>query len=163
MVRSLAEGAGGELLIESTMGAGTRVRLRLPVAAGKHPVRNGPFACVEVKEPRVAALARSLLMSQGFRVGECDGEPDGVRLWVTDASSTTPEAVSRVIAGSEPPLVVVIGVVAGHTFPGAPQVLTRPHGEPISALRRVLTDAANAAWDGDRSSLKPPFRGARVD
>ncbi|MGD9693223.1 MAG: sensor histidine kinase [Phycisphaerales bacterium] len=101
LVKGVATSAGGEALIESERGRGTRVCLVLPAAEERGSLRDrvgsvrerGVVVAVSLSDRRAAAYAGAMLAGAGFHVvSASDGEPGDAGVWLTDA---TEEALAR--------------------------------------------------------------------
>lgn len=86
LVHKVAARVGGRVEIDSEIGKGTTVTMRLPAATAVlvQPVR---LAVITVADARVGTLVRHVLEAAGVEVASGDQNPIAADLWVSDAAA----------------------------------------------------------------------------
>jgi hypothetical protein len=110
LVRGVVERAGGTVDIDSRVGLGTTIRLRMPVA--KDPEEEiGPSAWVQMTDGRAASIVRAALEARGVLVEDA-AQFDGVDIRVVDRDHISIEEARRWIGVHPAPHLVVIGALS---------------------------------------------------
>ena len=131
LVHKVAVRVGGHVEIESEVGKGTTVTMRLPAATAclLEPVR---LAAVTIADARVRTLVRHVLEAAGVEIASSEQNPAAADLWVTDAAGSSERRAT------------------GHHRP-APYRVTIPP----SAGFQVIRDLIGEALTRNPSSTKP--------
>jgi signal transduction histidine kinase len=135
LVKGIAESAGGELAVDSRLGAGSTFTLILP-AASNSAVEPKGYAVVSLKEPRRRAVITHMLRSLGCVVREGsqvveDQQPGprAARFWVTDSLAEVPTHWPDEVVLLAPP-----DAQASH----GPRITVVDAATPLSDLRGVF-------------------------
>jgi len=111
LVRRVVERAGGSVEVESRVGLGTTVRLRLP-AVDRELATVHPTAHVRLEDGRCAAIIRGYLDMFGVAVDAVQSVEDADML-VADADYTSVDDARRWCASRDPGMLVLVGEPLG--------------------------------------------------
>jgi len=111
LVRRVVERAGGSVEVESRVGLGTTVRLRLP-AVDRELETVHPTAHVRLEDGRCAAIIRGYLDMFGVAVDAVQSVEDADML-VADADYTSVDDARRWCASRDPGMLVLVGEPLG--------------------------------------------------
>ena len=110
LVRGVVERAGGSVDIDSRVGLGTTIRLRLPIATEAEE-EVSPSAWVQMSDGRAGAIVRAALEARGVTI-ESAAQFDGVDIRVVDRDHISVEEARRWIGVHPAPHLVVIGALS---------------------------------------------------
>lgn len=150
IVHKAVTSAGGRVRVESAPGRGTCVTLWLPPAARPDEPGGRRPACVDVRDPRVAVLASTVLRQEGFapvRPGEARAA--GAAIWVVDSdcAALPPDYPPGRGSGAAEARTRERGVAVFDRGSGAEpsRLRCRPSAEELRTAVRAVAQAAAAA------------------
>jgi hypothetical protein len=141
MVFGIATNAGGTVDIQTKLGIGTTIELRIPIAKPA-PVAPSPraIAHVTLKNRRVEAYVAVVLEALGLRaLHQVPEGSDASDLWVTDAAGITPQRIRSYLELHRESKAVVIGGNKEFADAGA---VTASAETPLAGLRTAIVTAA---------------------
>jgi PAS domain S-box-containing protein len=140
MVFGIVGASGGHIDIQSQPGQGSSVRLYFPAAAvHTREIKPQRRSYISLQDQRMQGVVTAMLRTlERDVVPGSPGEEPNADLWVTDASSSTPEQARSFLSAAPDRRVIVIGGDDAWARAGA---RVHPDHPPTEALRRDLAQA----------------------
>ncbi|MCX5689247.1 MAG: PAS domain-containing sensor histidine kinase [Planctomycetota bacterium] len=153
MVRKVAVRAGGDIEITSSLGKGTTVIMKLPLAPGNRVIKvsqksTGISAAISVADHRTAALICQILIAAKANVNVVRPDrPGKVDLWVTEPLAASLDAAKRWCRGGTRTLVLVgaPSKVRLKAWEGLGAMVIDPPDD-FEAMREIIGQAITADW-----------------
>lgn len=146
LVHGIVNRAGGDIRIESTEGAGTRVKMSLPAASDGSDVFSlaaAIIATVQLRDERLLGFVTTFLEALGISVREEPGAPQlDSMIWITDDLDEAHRSLNAFLGDSER-----AGVLIGEldAFSGDHRIISLKSDPDRAGLSRALRRAAHQA------------------
>lgn len=108
LVRRVVDHAGGTVAIDSKLGHGTTVTLRLPVASHSACSDDAPFVALSIRDNRANSLARNLLDAAGAEIVSEFDDPRTI-IWIAEPSQISIDDATRWSQSHPKGIIVLFG------------------------------------------------------